>query len=417
MRSPTALGFGLTLASAVFLSTLGVLTQLAYDAGASVGTMLAGRFLVASAVVWLLVWIVRARRPSRRQAVAGLALGVGFSAHAWLFSMSLVRLDAGLVDLLVFTYPTLVMLAAVVLGRDSWSWSRALALATATSGTTLVLVGGLHSIDLLGAVLALGSAIAYAAYILASADQVERTDPLFLTALVTTGAAVTLTVAGAARQDLSVAIGASAFVFVAIVGLVAVAGMGTFIAGIGRLGPSRASIVSAVQPALTPLVGYAVFADRLRAAQVLGAALVIAAMVILESGGLLSARPWLAWLPWRERRQFTRMATRLDVRVGEAVLRQGEDADAFFVIERGHATVLREERRIAELGPGEFFGEIAMLRGGGRTASVVAASSMRVRMVSRREFARAMTALPTLSHAIKHASRERLVAIGSPAAA
>ena len=125
--------------------------------------------------------------------MAGLLLGVGYSAHAWLFSMSLARLDAGLVDLLLFTYPALVMLGAVALRRERWSSRRALALGAASAGTTLVLVGGLGSIDPLGAGLALGSAIAYAAYILTSAGQLDRTDPFLLTALVTTGAAVTLT--------------------------------------------------------------------------------------------------------------------------------------------------------------------------------------------------------------------------------
>jgi drug/metabolite transporter (DMT)-like permease len=297
--SPAAVGIAFTLASAVFLSGLGVTTQLAFDAGASVATLLSGRFLVAAAVLWPVVWLVRSGRPARRQVLAGLLLGVGFSAHAWLFSASLARIDAGLVDLLLFTYPTLVMLGAVALKRDRWSGRRAAALAAAGAGTALVLLGGLSSIDPLGAALALGSAVAYAGYILISAGQLERTDPLLLMALVTTGAAATLTVAGAAQSELSLSGGAPALGFVALAGLVATAGMGTFIAGISRLGPSRASIVSAVQPALTPLLGFAVFADRLRPEQLLGGALVVSAILILES--CVSPSTAFAWLPRHER--------------------------------------------------------------------------------------------------------------------
>jgi drug/metabolite transporter (DMT)-like permease len=80
-----AAGLGLTLASAVFYSWLGVLSQLAFDVGATVGTVLSGRFLVAAGILWLLVWVVRPRRPDRRQVLAGLLLGVAMSAHAWLF--------------------------------------------------------------------------------------------------------------------------------------------------------------------------------------------------------------------------------------------------------------------------------------------------------------------------------------------
>jgi drug/metabolite transporter (DMT)-like permease len=296
-------GVAFTLASAVFLSALGVTTKLAFDAGASVGTLLSGRFLVAAAVLWPLVWLIGSERPARRQVTAGLLLGVGYSAHAWLFSASLARLDAGLVDLLLFTYPALVMLGAVALGRERWSTRAAIAIGTAMAGTSLVLAGGVGTIDALGVGLALGSALAYAAYILTSAGQLERTDPFLLTALVTSGAAVTLTAAGLARGDLSLAADASVVGSIALVGLVAVAGMSTFVAGVGRLGPSRASIVSAVQPALTPLVGFAVFADRLGPAQALGGLLVVAGVVILE--GRCSAASLLARLPRLEPRRTT----------------------------------------------------------------------------------------------------------------
>ena len=280
--SPAAAGILLTLASAVSLSWLGIATQLAYDSGASVGTLLSGRFVIAAALLWVLVLRFRPRRLSRRQALAGLLLGAGYSAHAWLFSASLARLDAGMVDLLLFTYPALVMLGAVALGRDRWSRRRAVALGVATAGTSLVLAGGAGSIDPLGAALAFGSAIAYTGYILISAGQLERTDPFLLTALVTTGAAVTLTIGGAAQSDVTLQMGLATYALIGVVALVAVAGMTTFVAGVGRLGASRASIVSGVQPALTPLLGFAVFADRLGPEQVLGGALVVSAIVMLE---------------------------------------------------------------------------------------------------------------------------------------
>jgi drug/metabolite transporter (DMT)-like permease len=418
--SPAAAGLLLTLASALLLSGLGVTTQLAFDAGATVGTLLSGRFLVAAAILWPLVWLIGSARPVRRQVLAGLLLGVAYSAHAWLFTASLARLDAGLVDLLVFTYPALVVLGAVALRRERWSRRRALALAAATAGSALVVVGGLGSIDPLGAALALASAVAYAAYILVSAGQLERTDPFLLTALVTTGAAVTLTAGCAVQHDLSLHAGAPAFALIAAVGVVAVAGMSTFVAGIARLGPARASIVSAVQPAVTPLLGYLVFADRLGPEQLAGGALVIAGVVILElrsrSTGL---EPALSWLPRRERRRLAGVAQPVEVPAGRSLLRQGATADAFFVIECGRATVELDEDRIADMGPGDFFGEIALLHGEARTATVVAASDMRVRVVRRREFARAMQGgLPTLARAVRAAASTRLArAPGAVAAA
>jgi drug/metabolite transporter (DMT)-like permease len=405
--SPAVAGLGFTLASAVFMSGLGVTTQLAFEAGASVGTLLSGRFLAAAAILWLLVWFIHPRRPGRREVFAGLALGVGYSAHAWLFTSSLARLDAGLVDLLLFTYPALVTLGAVALRRDRWSRRRAAALGAATLGTSLVLVGGLHGIDPLGVALALGSAVAYAAYILSSDGQLERTDPFLLTALVTTGATITLTAGAAAQGDVSLHVDASALALIGVVGLVAMAGMSTFVAGIARLGPSRASIVSAVQPALTPLVGFAVFADRLGPAQALGGALVVAGVVILEAGG--RSPVVLSWLPRLERWRLARSTGALDVPAGRRLVREGTPAEAFFLIEGGRASVKRRGDHVADLGAGDFFGEVALLRGGARTASVVAATDMRVRVIERGEFGPAMRRLPTLARSVRDAASERLV--------
>jgi drug/metabolite transporter (DMT)-like permease len=411
LRVSTAVaGLAFTLASAVFMSGLGVTTQLAFDAGAPMGTLLSGRFLVAAAILWPLVLILRPQRPDRRQVVAGLLLGLGYSAHAWLFSESLARLDAGLVDLLLFTYPALVMLGAIALGREHWTMRGAIALGAATAGTSLVLVGGLGSIDAFGAVLALTSAVAYTAYILTSAGQLERTDPFLLTALVTTGAALTLSARGAIQSDVSVDLGASAFALIALVGLVAVVGMGTFVAGIRRLGPSRASIVSAVQPALTPVLGFAVFADRLGPAQALGAALVVTGVVVLEARGgtpVLLSRATAQLRP--ERRTLARVAAAVDVPAGSRLLRQGAAADAFFVIERGRASVCQDDRHIRDLGAGDFFGELGLLGDGRRTASVVAATDMRVRVIPGREFEPAMEKLPRLARTVRDVARDRLL--------
>jgi drug/metabolite transporter (DMT)-like permease len=413
--SPVAAGLSLTLASAIAYAWLGVLTQLAFEAGATVGTVLSGRFLVAAGILWLLVFVIRPARPDRRQVWAGLLLGVGISAHAWLFSTSLTRLDAALVDLLLFTYPALVMLAAVALRRERWSARRAFALGTVTAGTALVLVGGLGNIDPVGALLALGSAVAYTGYILTSAGQLERTDPVLFTALVATGAAATLTLGGAAHNDVSLDISGSALAFTGILGAVIVVAMSTFLGGISKLGPSRASIISAVQPALTPVVGYVVFADRLGAAQMVGGVLVIAGVVILEARGLPSAaRSSLSWLPRRERRTLARLTDGIDVPAGRRLLWQGASAGDFFLIERGHASVQRDDHHVAELAAGDFFGELALLRGAPRTASVAAATDMRVRVLRRREFEDAMEKLPTLARSVRDAASTRLYALSPP---
>ena len=392
-------GLAFTLLSAFAFSMLGVATQIAYGAGATVGTLLTGRFLVSASLLWGLVALLRVRRPSARQVLTGLALGAGYAVHARLYSEALARLDAGVVDLLLFTYPAIVTLAVVALRRERLTRKRGLALVAATTGTTLVLAGGLGRLDPVGVGIAFAAAVAYSAYILVSAGQLRQTDPFVLAALVTTGAGVVLIGGSAAQGDISFGLGASRLAAVAAVGVIAVAGMATFLAGIERLGPARASIVSAVQPGLTPVLGLAVFSDRLGPAQILGAGLVIGAVAVLEAG-----RSELAWLPWLERRRLLRAAQRIEIAAGERVVRQGAHADAFYVIERGRADVRVDGLRVRELGPGEFFGELALVTGKPRTESVVASTALRVRVLGAREFERALHTLPAFGRAVARAT-------------
>jgi drug/metabolite transporter (DMT)-like permease len=402
------LGLGLTLLSVVFFAFLGITTKLAYNAGAGLGLLLAGRFAVAAAVLWPLVWLRRSRRLSRVQVLSGLLLGCGYSLHAFLFSSALGRLAPGVVDMLFFTYPALVMVGAVALRRERWTKRGTLALVASTVGTTLVVLGGLQGIDALGAFLALSSAVAYTAYILTSACQLERFDPVALAALVATGSLATLTVGGIASGGVSLAVDTPAIALVALVGLVTVGGMSTFVAGIGRLGPSRASIISAIQPALTSVLGFVFFADRLGLGQVVGGAFVIFGVAALEVERLpRPSRSPLSWLPRRERRWLGLYET-WDVAAGTSIVRQGAVAEACFIIERGCAAVTHDGRKLADLGPGDVFGEVALLNGGARTASVVALSDMRVRVLSRPEFKTALGVLPTFARTVLSLAAERM---------
>jgi CRP-like cAMP-binding protein len=106
----------------------------------------------------------------------------------------------------------------------------------------------------------------------------------------------------------------------------------------------------------------------------------------------------------------------MEVPAGRRLVRQGAPGDAFFLIERGHASVKRDDHEIADLGPGDFFGEIALLGGGERTASVVAATDMRVRVVPERKFAPAMRRLPTLARFVRDVALERVASAPSQAA-
>ncbi|MBV8217787.1 MAG: EamA family transporter, partial [Solirubrobacterales bacterium] len=175
-------GVALVLVSAGCFGALGVLTQLAYRAGVSVLGLICERYLIAAAVLWLLVRVLRRPLPPRRSMLLGMALGGGYSVQALLFAASLKHLEAGLADLLYFAYPAMVAVGATVIRRERWSRRRGAALVAAGLGIGLALTGG-SAIDPLGVALALAAAFGYAAYVIASSSLLKGIDPLVLAAL------------------------------------------------------------------------------------------------------------------------------------------------------------------------------------------------------------------------------------------
>ena len=76
----------------------------------------------------------------------------------------------------------------------------------------------------------------------------------------------------------------------------------------------------------------------------------------------------------------------VDFVAGRDLCREGAAGGEFFIILSGTAEVRRQGRHLRELGPGDFFGEIALLDGGPRTATVTALSPMRCLVLSRGQF-------------------------------
>jgi CRP-like cAMP-binding protein len=109
-----------------------------------------------------------------------------------------------------------------------------------------------------------------------------------------------------------------------------------------------------------------------------------------------------------ELRRLAQWADEISVREGEELATEGRFAHEFFVIEEGSAAVMQKGELIDELGPGDFFGEIGLLETERRTATVVAATPMRVIVMFEREFKQMEQEMPVVADRIRSAIRARL---------
>jgi drug/metabolite transporter (DMT)-like permease len=292
-RTATGVGAGtaMCIGSGAAFGAMAIFGKLAYEEGATVGTLLAVRFALAAMLFWVGI-LVRGVAPSigslrRRDVGAGLALGAfGYSVQAGCYFAALERIDASLLSLLLYTFPAMVTVAAFVLGRERLDRRRLTALALALGGILLVVAGaGTGSLDPVGVALGLSAALVYTTYILVSDSVVGRMQPVVLSALVCTGAAVSLTIASALLGQLHLGqVTAVGWVWLGGIAVVSTVGaIVLFFAGLRRAGPTTASILATVEPVVTVLLAFLVFGETLGALQLLGGTLVLTAVVVLSS--------------------------------------------------------------------------------------------------------------------------------------
>lgn len=93
---------------------------------------------------------------------------------------------------------------------------------------------------------------------------------------------------------------------------------------------------------------------------------------------------------------------------GETIASEGKSGLGFFVIEDGSATVSREGEVIRELGPGDYFGEIALIDSGPRSATVVATTELRCRGMTSWEFKPFVEKHPDVAWSLLETLVERL---------
>lgn len=110
----------------------------------------------------------------------------------------------------------------------------------------------------------------------------------------------------------------------------------------------------------------------------------------------------------RQIERIGQLADTIQVPMNEDVVRQGQSGREFFIVLEGRAAVVRDGVRLATLSIGDHFGELALVDGGRRTATVTAETVMQVACIGQREFFSLLGEVPELARALLLAMTRRL---------
>ena len=282
----------LAVLAAIGFSFKAILVKLAYPYGVDAVTLLALR-MVFALPVFALVWLREARREthakvSRRDWLMTGAIGVlGYYGSSYLDFLGLQYITAGLERLILYTYPTLVLLISLFAFGRRIGWRELMALALCYIGIAVVFA---HDISLagdkgrvlLGGGLVFASALTYAIYLIVSGRLVPRVGAARFTSQAMLCASAVVLLQFFVMRPLSAldlpwqVYGLSAAM--AILSTV----LPTFMlsAAIRRLGSDQASLIGSVGPVATIFFGWWLLGESVSAMQLAGAALVLAGVLL-----------------------------------------------------------------------------------------------------------------------------------------
>lgn len=273
-------GAALAIVSAAGFGTLAIFGRFLYADGVDTFTLLFLRFTFAASILTFILILRRESLPRGRVLAQLIGMGaLGYAGQSFTYLSGIKYASAGLVALLLYLYPAIVFVLSVIFLKEKANWVKAAALAVALVGTALTV--GPASGEFLGVFFAVASALIYSAYIIVGANVMKQVGAIQSSLVIFASAALvygTLTLVNGAHFPAS---GSGWLSMAGIVIFATVIPVTAFLAGIERIGPTNASLLSTLEPVVTVLLAAWLFGERLAPITLVGGGLILAAVIVL----------------------------------------------------------------------------------------------------------------------------------------
>jgi drug/metabolite transporter (DMT)-like permease len=286
-------GISLVAVSAASFGTLAIFGRYAYAEGMDVLTILFLRFSLSAVVMVALLLSRRQTVPRGPILMQLLGMGaIGYVGQAFSYFTALKYASAGLVALLLYLYPLFVAILSAVLLHTHITRAKRLALALALAGTALTV--GPQGGQILGALLAISAAAIYSVYIIVGSQVMKQVSAIQSSTVIFAAAGAVFGLLMAANGPHLPTTGTGWAVVGSTVLIATVLPVVTFLAGLERIGPTNAAMLSTLEPVVTVLLAAWLLGEGLQQITLLGGGLILIAVVLVTHSELDHKAPVLA---------------------------------------------------------------------------------------------------------------------------
>jgi drug/metabolite transporter (DMT)-like permease len=276
-------GILLIAISAASFGTLAIFGRFLYADGLDTFTMLFLRFGLAALLMAVILFTRRERLPRGKILLQLIGMGaLGYVGQSFSYLTAIQYASTGLVALLLYLYPIFVFVLSVIVLRERVTWIKILALVLALTGTALTVdpAGGQFQ----GILLAICAALIYSVYIIVGTNVMKHVSPVQSSTVIFASASA---VYGTFMAVNGARLPASSGGWLAIAGIVLIATVipvVAFLAGLERIGPTNAAMLSTLEPVVTVLLAAWIFEERLKPIVILGGGFILIAVILLTRG-------------------------------------------------------------------------------------------------------------------------------------
>lgn len=273
--------------SAASFGTLAIFGRYAYTEDIDTFTLLFLRFGISASFMIVMLVLRKEAFPRGRVLAQLIGMGgIGYAGQSFLYLTAIKYASAGLVALLLYLYPFFVAILSMIFLKEKLTRTKALALMLALFGTALTV--GPVSGQLIGAVMAIVAALGYSIYIIVGANVMKHVSPFQSSTVIFTSASI---VYGMLTLSNGIHLPHTNFGWLVIAGIVIVSTIipvTSFLAGLERIGPTNAAMLSTVEPIVTVFLATLLFGDQLAPIVLLGGAFILIAVILLTRTELRS---------------------------------------------------------------------------------------------------------------------------------